>query len=101
MLFQFLAMFGGVFFIVVQYLQLVLGYSPLESSIQLIPLILLVMTVSVLIPPGGSTGRLRILFAGGLAVLAASFVLIGGELDPQSSTVMINAALLLPGIGWA
>ncbi|MFZ2529188.1 MAG: MFS transporter, partial [Rhodococcus sp. (in: high G+C Gram-positive bacteria)] len=97
LLFQFLAMFG-VFFIVVQYLQLVLGYSPLESSIQLVPLILLVMTVSVLIPPLVPRVGLRFLFVGGLAVLAASFVLIG-ELGPQSSALMINAALLLPGIG--
>ncbi|WP_138997305.1 MFS transporter [Rhodococcus zopfii] len=97
LLFQFVAMFG-VFFIVVQYLQLVLGYSPLDSSIQLIPLILLVMTVSVLIPPIVPRVGLRFLFAGGLAVLTGAFVLIG-ELDPQSSTVLINAALLLPGIG--
>nr|WP_238072052.1 MFS transporter [Rhodococcus zopfii] len=97
LLFQFVAMFG-VFFIVVQYLQLVLGYSPLDSSIQLIPLILLVMTVSVLIPPIVPRVGLRFLFAGGLALLTGAFVLIG-ELDPQSSTVLINAALLLPGIG--
>jgi len=97
LLFQFVAMFG-VFFIVVQYLQLVLGYSPLGSSIQLIPLILLVMTVSVLIPPLVPRVGLRFLFTGGLAVLTGSFVLIG-NLDPQSSTVLINVALLLPGVG--
>jgi len=97
LLFQFVAMFG-VFFIVVQYLQLVLGYSPLGSSIQLIPLILLVMTVSVLIPPLVPRVGLRFLFTGGLAVLTGAFVLIG-ELDPHSSTVLINVALLLPGVG--
>ena len=97
LLFQFVAMFG-VFFIVVQYLQLVLGYSPLGSSLQLIPLILLVMTVSVLIPPLVPRVGLRFLFTGGLALLTGAFVLIG-ELDPQSSTLLINVALLLPGIG--
>lgn len=47
--FQYLAGFG-LFFLIVQYLQLVLGYSPLRASLALTPIFLVVMGLSLAVP---------------------------------------------------
>ncbi len=63
---QFLAGFG-LFFLMVQYLQLVQGYSPLMSSVAMTPIFVLVMIMSVAVPLMLRWIGLRILMSVGLA----------------------------------
>jgi EmrB/QacA subfamily drug resistance transporter len=87
---QFFAFFGFIF-VILQYVQFVLGYSPLQAGLALVPMAILVMGLSPRVPrllqrfgPGhvGPVGLL--LMAGGFAVLSTAgvgssyWVLLGG-----------------------
>jgi Major Facilitator Superfamily len=87
---QFFAFFGFIF-VILQYVQFVLGYSPLQAGLALVPMAILVMGLSWQVPrllqragPGrvGPVGLL--LMAGGFAVLSTAgvgssyWVLLGG-----------------------
>ncbi|MDJ0114970.1 MFS transporter, partial [Rhodococcus erythropolis] len=63
---QFLATFG-LFFLIVQYLQLVLDYSPLQSALALMPIAVPVMALSVVAPLLIPRIGLRALTATGVA----------------------------------
>lgn len=69
----FLAM-SGVFFSMSQLMQLVLGYSPLESSLLTIPLMLPMMFISPLIPNVVKKFGARITITTGLVLTAIAFV---------------------------
>ncbi len=69
----FLAM-SGVFFSMSQLMQLVMGYSPLESSLLTIPLMLPMMFFSPVVPNIVKKFGARLTIAVGLAVTAAAFV---------------------------
>lgn len=68
----FLAM-SGVFFSMSQLMQLVLGYSPLESSLLTIPLMLPMMFISPLIPNVVKKFGARITISTGLVLTAIAF----------------------------
>jgi EmrB/QacA subfamily drug resistance transporter len=99
---QFFAMFGFIFAIL-QYLQLVRDYSPLEAALALLPLAMTVGFLSRVVAP-----RLLARFshrgvdAVGLAVLGAGFAIFA-TLDTNSSYLHILGGLvpLAAGIGLA
>lgn len=96
---QFFAFFGFIF-VTLQYVQFVLGYSPLKAGLALMPMAILVMGLSSRVPrlldrfgPGriGPIGLL--LMGGGFAVLSTAGV--------GSSYWLLLAGLVLLGVGAA
>ncbi|TCN46771.1 EmrB/QacA subfamily drug resistance transporter [Rhodococcus sp. SMB37] len=94
---QFLAGFG-LFFLMVQYLQLVQGYSPLMSSVAMTPIFVLVMIMSVAVPLMLRWIGLRILMSVGLALIGVSLIFLG-MLDADSSYLDVALAMLVTGVG--
>lgn len=97
LLLQFFATFG-LFFLIVQHLQLVLDYSPLQSALALAPIAVVVIALSVaaqwLIPLIG----LRVLTAVGLAVLGIALALLG-QLDVESTYRDVAVPLVIAALG--
>jgi hypothetical protein len=95
---QFLGFFGFVF-IGLQYLQLVLGYSPLQAALALLPMAMALGGVSRLVAP-----RLAERFGGpavnsaGLAVAAAGFAVLA-TLGSGSGYGHVVTGLLILGVG--
>ena len=71
----FLAM-AGVFFSISQLIQLILGMSPLESSLAMIPLMLPMMIISPLMPNVVKKYGARATMTGGLLLVAIAFVIM-------------------------
>lgn len=71
----FLAM-AGVFFSMSQLMQLVMGYSPLESSLLTIPLMLPMMFISPIVPNIVKKIGARFTISAGLAITAFAFVVM-------------------------
>lgn len=71
----FLAM-SGVFFSMSQLMQLVLGYTPLESSLRMIPLMLPMMFISPLVPNIVKKFGARLTVATGLVLTAVAFLIM-------------------------
>jgi fucose permease len=94
---QFMAVFG-FFFVGLQYLQLVLGYSPLRSAVALIPVGAVVLPISQitvwLVPKLG----LRTVMAGGLLMLAAGMIWVA-QLDAGSGYLPFLCGLIIAGTG--
>lgn len=88
----------GVFFLLVQYLQLISGYSPIRSALALTPLIVPIVVVSVAAPQLAARWGLRMMLAGGLGMLAVGMFL-ASRLDVHSGYVDIVWALLALGTG--
>lgn len=97
LLLQFLAVFG-VFFVLIQYLQLVLGYSPFRSALALTPLGVAVLLLSVLVPRVSHRIGLRALTAAGLAGIGIALVWIG-SLEEGLSYWQVIGPLLVAGVG--
>jgi EmrB/QacA subfamily drug resistance transporter len=96
---QFLAFFGFIF-VILQYVQFVLGYSPLEAGLTLAPMAVLMMGLSPRVPTllerfGPSrVGPLGLLLmAGGFAVFSTA--------DVDSGYPLLLAGLVLLGTGAA
>lgn len=97
LLLQFLATFG-LFFLIVQHLQLVLGYSPLQSALALAPIAVVVIGLSVAAPWLIPRVGLRILTFVGLAVLGVALAIIG-HLDAGSSYRDVAVPLVIASVG--
>ncbi|MCZ4077197.1 MFS transporter [Rhodococcus sp. H36-A4] len=97
LLLQFLATFG-LFFLIVQYLQLVLDYSPLQSAVALAPIAAPVLVLSVLSPWLLRLVGLRVLTAAGLTVLSASLFLLT-RLGIDSDYIDVAVPLVISAIG--
>jgi MFS family permease len=97
-LFQFLVM-AGVFFIVPLFLSVVLGLSPMETGVRLVPLSLSMLVAAVGIPrflPQASPRR--VVRLGLLALFAGILVLIASlEVGADSSIVFVP--MLIVGLG--
>lgn len=74
---QFLAAFG-VFFVLMQHLQLVWGYSPLRAGLALAPVAVPLVAAAVLAPWVSERVGLRVMTGAGLALVAGALVGIGG-----------------------
>jgi EmrB/QacA subfamily drug resistance transporter len=72
---QFLVTFG-VFLLLVQYLQLILGYGPLASALALAPMVVPLIVISVIAPWLSSLVGLRAMTVTGLLTIAAGLVLV-------------------------
>jgi MFS family permease len=101
MIVQFIAAFGAIYG-VTQYLQLVLGYSPLVSGLALWPVAVSMMPLAVVSAYLAERIGLRLVTGAGLAVVVAGTVLVGrlGPHSPYLSTA-IAVAVLGAGIGLA
>ena len=71
---QFLVIFG-VFLLLVQYLQLIMGYQPLQSALALAPIAVPLVSISVIAPWLSERFGLRLIMVAGLVVIAASLYL--------------------------
>jgi hypothetical protein len=70
---QFFAQFGFLF-IALQYLQFVLGYSPLEAGLSILPTALMLMAISPRAPRLARRFGVRIVGGTGLALMGVGFL---------------------------
>ncbi len=74
MVLVFLSMYG-VMFLVSQYFQLVLGYSPLSAALRLLPIALIMMVVAPLTPRLSARFGAHVTVAFGMLCIATGFIL--------------------------
>ena len=86
---QFLVTFG-VFLLLVQYLQLILGYGPLASALALAPMVVPLVVISVIAPWLSSLVGLKVMTVSGLLAIAAGLVLVS----------RLTVAADYPGLLW-
>lgn len=94
---QFFAAFG-FFFLFPQYLQVVEGYSAIETALAFLPLAVGVGLVTPAVPRLMTTVGARWVGATGMALVAAGYVLMA-VVVPDSGFVVLAAALLVLGAG--
>ena len=86
-------------FLITQYFQFALGYSPLVTGLRLLPWLVTPMLIS---PVAGALsdriGR-RSVIVTGLLLQAAGFVWVAVTMSPTGSTVGVVLALLVSGVG--
>lgn len=96
---QFLAQFG-FFFIAMQYLQLVLGYSPLRSAFSMFPLALVVMPLSQLVPKLLHVVPVKIVLPAGILSLMSGLLVLT-TMDESSGYLRFATGLVILGVGVA
>ncbi|NKQ58133.1 MFS transporter [Amycolatopsis sp. K13G38] len=94
---QFTAAYGGIF-VLVQYLQLILGYQPLKAGLALWPLAVTMLPLSVVSATIAKKLGLRPLTVGGLLAVAAGMYLFS-VLQPDSGYVRFAIAAAVLGLG--
>ncbi len=96
---QFFAAFG-FFYVSIQYLQGLLGYSPLRSAAGLMPMGLIIPPLSAAAPGIARRFGLKLVNAAGLASMSAGF-LVFATLDRNSGYFSFLPGLMLFGAGMA
>ncbi len=96
---QFFAAFGLIF-VLLQFLQLVLGYSPLEAGAALAPMALVMVAVAPRVPRLVERVGVRPVGPTGLALMAVGLLVIS-TMDAGSSYWHLLAGGLLLGLGMA
>ena len=96
-LIQFFAFYGFTF-IILQYLQLVRGATPLLAAVQVLPLAATMMPTSRLAPMLTNRFGTRTVCAAGLTVMAAGLAIIA-ELGTDTSYWQMAAGLVVLGLG--
>ncbi|MHC3471056.1 MFS transporter [Streptomyces sp. 7R007] len=94
---QFMAVFG-FYFVGLQYLQLVLGYSPLKSALALVPVALVVVPTSQTTPYLVGRLGMRTVMVGGLLLLGSGLVALS-LLGAGSGYLPFLGSLVLAGFG--
>lgn len=94
---QFMAIFG-FFFVGLQYLQLILNYSPLTSAVALVPVAVVVVPVSLVTPRIVKRTGLKAVMVAGLLLLATGLYGIS-RLTVDSGYRPLLAGLIVAGIG--
>ncbi|MER6287496.1 MFS transporter [Streptomyces sviceus] len=94
---QFMAVFG-FFFVGLQYLQLILDYSPLKAAVALLPVAAVVMPVSAVTPNLVRRAGMKATMTVGLLLLGAGLFLIS-LLDVDSGYLPFLGGLVLAGFG--
>jgi EmrB/QacA subfamily drug resistance transporter len=89
---------AGTLFFLTQYLQLVLGYSPLQAGICFIPLVLGLLVTASLSPTVARLAGVRATISSGLGIVAASIALFS-LLNASSSYALVAIMLALLGAG--
>jgi MFS transporter, DHA2 family, multidrug resistance protein len=95
-----LAIAFGIFLLIAQYLQLVLGYSPLEAGLWTVPSAGGFIAGSMLAPMLVRTFRPAYVVAGGLALTAAGLVLLA-QVEPESSVALVVVGSVVVALGVA
>ena len=80
------------------YLQSVLGYTPLGAGLRFLPLTVFVFVVPLSMRKLAPDASLRLVLAGGLALVAAALLLMHG-LTPSSQWTALLPGLIVSGIG--
>ncbi|MGZ8695076.1 MAG: MFS transporter [Gaiellaceae bacterium] len=96
---QFFSAFGFLF-LALPYLQLVQGFSPLQASLALVPMALVVMPLSRVAPRIAGRFGVRVTGAAGLSLMATGFLILS-TLDPSSGYWAFLAGLVPFGAGMA
>ena len=96
---QFFAQFG-LLFVALQYLQFVLGYSPLQAGLSMLPMALMLMAISPRAPRLAQRLGVRVVGGIGLALMGAGFIVFA-TLGTGSSYWHFGAGALITGIGIA
>ncbi|TWS21587.1 MFS transporter [Tsukamurella asaccharolytica] len=94
---QFMALFGFLF-VGLQYLQLILGYSPFISAVALIPVAAVVVPVSLATPAIVSRIGMNVTMGLALTLLAAGFVTVS-RMDAGSGYLPFLCGLMIAGVG--
>ncbi|BDD84105.1 MFS transporter [Tsukamurella pulmonis] len=94
---QFMALFGFLF-VGLQYLQLILGYSPLHSAVALIPVAAVVVPVSLATPRVVDRLGMNVTMGLALVLLAAGFVTVS-RMDAGSGYLPFLCGLMIAGVG--
>ncbi|SIR64764.1 MFS transporter [Williamsia sterculiae] len=94
---QFMAIFG-FFFVGLQFLQLILDYSPLISAVALIPVAVVVLPTSQITPRLVDALGLKIVMTVGLLLIAAALVWVS-RLTVSSTYPVFLVGLVLAGLG--
>ncbi|MGB6206545.1 MFS transporter [Mycobacterium sp.] len=96
----FMAMFG-FFFVIMQYIQLVMDYSPIQTAFALSPLMAPMLTLSVLSPWYLPRMGLRLVVFLGLLLISAGFLWMGGlQIHSQYWDMMWPLLVMSTGIGF-
>lgn len=93
-----LGMFGAVF-LLSQYLQIVMGYTPFQAGLRTLPWTAAPMVVAPLAGLLAPKLGLRTLLVGGLTLQAGALVWMAAILEPGTSYVSMVPALAMAGIG--
>ena len=88
----------GIFFIVTQYLQFVLGYGPLTAGLGLAPLVVTIVPASFLGARLASRLGDRAAISGGLLVAAAGLAVLSFA-TPSTGYALLAAAFVVIGLG--
>jgi EmrB/QacA subfamily drug resistance transporter len=94
---QFFAQFGFLF-IALQYLQFVLGYSPLEAGASILPMAVMLIAIAPRAPALAHRLGVRLVGSVGLALMAVGF-LVFTMLGADSSYWTFGAGAVITGIG--
>jgi EmrB/QacA subfamily drug resistance transporter len=98
---SFFAMFGAIFFLT-QYLQLVLGFSPFEAGLRVLPVAAGIMVASPLSARLAAGVGAKAVVAAGLALIGSGLlVMTGFEVDSGYGIIAISYVMLGMGIGLA
>ncbi|WP_076481729.1 MFS transporter [Williamsia sterculiae] len=97
-LFQFFASFGA-FYVVLQRLQLVFGYSPLQSAVALFPMVITVMAFALVGTWVAVRFNLRYVLTGGTAIIGVGMLLLGVVDYHEYWTLAVLLVVTSIGIG--
>jgi EmrB/QacA subfamily drug resistance transporter len=90
---------GGLFLVLVQFMQAVLGYSAIKASLSLLPMAAIMMPLSALAPRIASRVGLRRMLTGGTVLVAAGLALMALLADADGGYWSIIPGLFLLSIG--
>jgi predicted MFS family arabinose efflux permease len=95
------AIMSGLFLVLVQFLQAVLGYSAIVASAGLLPMALIMMPLSAAAPLLARRVGLRTMLVGGLSLIAAGVALMAllASADGGYLSVLPGLALTAAGVG--
>ena len=98
MVLVFLSMFG-VMFLITQYFQLILGYSPLSSALRFLPMAPIMMVVSPLTPRIIARLGANRTVASGMSLVCVGFLLFSRlDVDTPYSYVLVCVFFLVSGV---
>ena len=101
MILVFLSMYG-VMFLLTQYFQLVLGYSPLSAAVRLLPLAPIMIVVAPMTPRlSARFGSNRVVSAGMLSIAIGMLMFLGLGVDTSYLYVLISVTPIAAGMSLA